>query len=129
MAKTNTKAKKKIQNQNRSDHDIILILYRLAQLNDMSLDEFVDAIHKEYFIDVSKLPKNAEGDTVYPDGKVGIDLDMSADEEMKIHSAARISGVSVNAFMEEALESQMKIYEKKLRVSSKSKPRSKKSKS
>lgn len=84
-----------------------LVIYRLAHENNMTIDRFLDRLQEAFHIDTSDYPKTQDGSVIYPDGMIGIPLDMPTDEEMKVHQAAELQGISTNAFVRNAVEAAM----------------------
>jgi len=80
-----------------------LVIYRLAHENNMPVDRFLDRLQEAFHIDTSDYPKTPEGDIIYPDGKIGLELQISNDEELEIHMAAQKIGVTTNQFIEDAV--------------------------
>lgn len=81
-----------------------LRLYRLAHENNMTLDRFLDRLDEVFHVDTSNYSKTPEGDTIYPDGRIGIELEMPLNEELNIHEAAALSGLTTNQFVENAVQ-------------------------
>ena len=81
-----------------------LTIYRLAHENNMTIDRFLNRLQEAFHIDTSEYPKTEDGSIIYPDGKIGIELDMPAVEEQKVHEAASLQGLTTNDFVTKAVE-------------------------
>lgn len=82
----------------------ILELCRLASNKDMTFDAFLEDVKAKYDVDTSAFPKTKDGDVIYPDGKIGVDIDLTPDEEMQIHQAAYTMNISTNEFVNQAVQ-------------------------
>lgn len=87
------------------DTELQLKIYRLAHENNMTIKDFVKKIERIFHVDTSKYPKTEDGAVIYPDDTIGIDMDMTTDEELKIHMAAQLQGITTNEFVIRAVTS------------------------
>ena len=98
---------------NIPDRKIVLDLCRLASNNDITLTELLDDIKKKYNVDTSKFSRTKDDEVIYPNGKIGIPLDLTDEEEYYLHKAAYISNVNTNDFIVDAIETYITEYPEK----------------
>ena len=85
-------------------NEIFLRIANLANDQDLPLTEFVAKLEEQYKFDKTSLPTNEDGDKVYPDGRVSLDLDISDNEALYINKFAAEQGITVSVLVSRILE-------------------------
>ena len=82
-------------------------VYKLANDNGVTVSRFLKKIETMYFVDKSKLPTNADGNVVYPNGDVGVELDLSDDLVRSINEQALEEDVTANEIVLRAINAKI----------------------
>jgi len=84
-------------------NETFMRISNLAHINDMTLETFVKHLETIFAVDNSHLPKDAEGNILYPNGNVGLDLNLDSASLLTLHTIAAEKNVKVNDLIIEAI--------------------------
>jgi hypothetical protein len=82
--------------------EIFVRLANVAMNNDVTIESLLQTVEKHFAVDRSQFPVNDKGEIEYPDGRVGLDLDIDPETILTLHTMAAARNVKTNDIIIEA---------------------------
>ena len=85
--------------------NILYTVFQLAHENNITVQTFLEKIDSQFHVCTDNYPVNENGNKVYPDGNVGLDLDITDEEFMTYNLMAAKKGQTLNELFINAVSS------------------------